>query len=295
MSDDSDRQFATLARQYLDDHGQRHPDFATELGDHRFDSHLPVLSADALARERQVLGRWAEGLAGVGPRQRTAEHQVDAAMMSAPLARQIFELDELHEPAWNPLLANPGRALYQLLARDFAPLHERLISVAGRLAEVPGTLTAARELLGTMPQVHLETAIGQFDGTISLVTGVLDRVLGGAPADSPDGAAVRRELDRVRPAALAALEEHRAWLSARLENTAAGEVADPRLGGERVARKLSLTLNTQADADAILARAHADLDRVSEQIAVLAADIAGTTPPGRAGATAAEGDPVVAR
>ncbi len=293
MSDDSDRRFATLARQFLDDQGRRHPDFATELGDHRFDSHLPVLSADALASERQVLGRWADAMAGLDPSQLTAEHQVDAAMMSGHIERQIFELDELHEAAWNPLLANPGRAVYQLLARDFAPLHERLISVAGRLAEVPGALAAARESLGAMPQVHLETAIGQFDGTVSLVTAVLDRVLTGVPEDSPDGAAVRGELDRVRPAALTALSEHRTWLSAQLAATPAGAFADPRLGAERFARKLSLTLNAQADADAILARAHADLDRVSEEIAAVAADIAGTTPPGRTGATAAQGDPVV--
>jgi uncharacterized protein (DUF885 family) len=293
VSDDSDRQFATLARQYLDDQGRRHPDFATELGDHRFDSHLPVLSADALASERQVLGRWADAMAGLDPSRLTAEHQVDAAMMSGHIERQIFELDELHEPAWNPLLANPGRAVYQLLARDFAPLHERLISVAGRLAEVPGTLAAARELLGAMPQVHLETAIGQFAGTISLVAAVLDRVLADTPEDSPDGAAVRRELDRVRPAALTALDEHRTWLSAQLTATPADGFADPRLGAQRFARKLSLTLNAQADADAILARAHADLDRVSEEIAAVAADIAGTTAPGRAGASAAQGDPVV--
>jgi uncharacterized protein (DUF885 family) len=294
VSDDSDRQFVTLARQYLDDQGQRHPDFATDLGDHRFDGHLPVLSADALARERQDLDRWARALNRLDPGQLTAEHQVDAAMMAGHIERQVFELDELREPAWNPLLANPGRAIYQLLARDFAPLHERLTSVAGRLAEVPATLAAARELLGAMPRVHLETAIGQFDGTISLVSAVLDRALAGAPEDSPDGAAVRRELDRVRPAALAALEEHRTWLSGRLADTPADGFADPRLGAERFARKLSLTLDAQADADAILTRAQADLDRVSEEIAALAAELAG---PGggrvAAGATAAGGDPVV--
>ena len=50
-----------------------------------------------------------------------------------------------------------------------------------------------------------------------------------------------------------------------------GGFADPRIGPERFARKLSLTLSAAADADAILARAEADLDRVSEQITELAA------------------------
>jgi len=57
-----------------------------------------------------------------------------------------------------------------LLARDYAPLPDRLQSLAGRLAAVPDSLSAARATLGRMPKVHLETAIGQFGGAIGLVT-----------------------------------------------------------------------------------------------------------------------------
>src|SRR6202007_1278730 len=96
----------------------------------------------------------------------SAEHGVDAAMMADSVARRVFEIDELREHTWNPLLANPGKAIYQLLARDFAPLPDRLASVAGRLAEVPAALAEARRQLGPMPRAHLETANGQVDGTI---------------------------------------------------------------------------------------------------------------------------------
>jgi uncharacterized protein (DUF885 family) len=289
MTGETDRQFATLAQEYLDDQARRHPDFATELGDHRFDAHLPARSAAALADEQQALRRWAEALGRLDTGVLTAENQVDAAMMANHIERQSFELDALHEQTWNPLPANPGRAIYQLLVRDFAPLPERLASVAGRLAEVPATLADARDLLGPMPRVHLETAIGQFAGTITLITTALDAALQAAP----DAGRLGRDLAGVRAAAADALTGHRAWLSARLEDTPEGGFADPRIGPGRFARKLSLTLNAQADADAILARAQADLDRTSEEISAVAADIAGTTPPGRAGAIAAGGDPMV--
>ena len=283
-----DDEFARLAAGYLDDRAERHPDAATELGDHRFDAQLASFTADALAADRQALDRWAAALGAVETSALAPEHQVDAAMMADDVARQIFEHDELREHARNPLLANPGRAIYGLLARDFAPWPDRLASVAGRLAAIPAALAAARPLLGPMPKVHLETAIAQFSGTIALVTDVIDAALRDAPECGDDIAAVR-------PAALDALAGHRAWLSARLsEGAADGGFADPRIGAELFARKLSLTLNTQADADAILARAHADLDRVSEEIAALAAEIAGRNSrgggPGRA---AAESDPVV--
>jgi len=89
----------------------------------------------------------------------------------------------------------------------------------------------------------------------------------------------------VRPAALDALAEHRDWLSARLEahkgagddQTAGGDgFADPRIGDALFARKLALTLSASADAGAVLARAEADLDRVTQEITELASRLGGT-------------------
>jgi uncharacterized protein (DUF885 family) len=266
----TDREFTELASAYLDDHARRHPDSATELGDHRFDAHLPARSAQDLADERHALNGWSARLAAISTSALPAEHRVDAAIMANSLARRAFELDELREHTWNPLLANPGRAIYMLLAREFAPLPDRLESVAGRLAGVPVALAAARAQLGTMPLVHTETAIGQFSGTMTLISNEIDAALAAVP---PSAAGRCSELiDQVRPAALAALAEHRDWLSAQLP----AADADPRIGAERFARKLSLTLNAQADAAAILARARADLDRVTEEITAAAASLGGS-------------------
>jgi len=269
MDDEADREFARLASEYLDDRAERHPDVATGLGDHRFDGHLPDPTAAALAGERRALDRWAGRLGALDAGALSAEHRVDAAIMADSVARRVFELDELCEHTWNPLLANPGKAIHELLARDFAPLPDRLASVASRLAEVPRTLAEARRQLDRMPRVHLETAIGQFDGTITLVSKEVDAALQDAPASAG-------RLAQVRPAALEALAEHRAWLGARLDEAAPGPDGDrdPRIGPERFARKLSLTLSAAADADAILARAQAHLDLVAEQIAELAAELA---------------------
>jgi uncharacterized protein (DUF885 family) len=290
---DADRQFAALAADYLDDRAQRHPESATGIGDHRFDARLGDGSAAALADERQALERYAARLAALDGGALAPEHRVDAAMLGGAVDLRRFELDELREHTWNPLLANPGRAVYQLLARDFAPLPDRLAGVAGRLAAIPARLAAARAQLGAMPRVHLETAISQLGGTMAMIGSAIDEALAAAP-----GAAA--QIGRVRPAALAALAGHQAWLSGRLAQSAAdGSFAEPRLGAERYARKLSLTLAAAADADAILARAQADLDQVSEQIAELAARLAGPAatagPRGAraAAAAAGAGDPLV--
>jgi uncharacterized protein (DUF885 family) len=275
-----------LADDYVDDLARRHPDTATELGDHRFDGLLPDRSQQALADERRRLDAFADQVTALDLTALSKELRVDAALLAGDVSRRLFEIEELREHTWNPLLANPGQAIYMLLARDYAPLSQRLAAVAGRLAGVPDALAAARAALELMPQVHLETAIAQFDGAIDLVTGEIDGALGRA-----GDARVIAEVERARPAAVEALTAHRDWLTTRLAEAAGHGVgdhgvgdhgagdhgfADPRIGADLFTRKLSLTLSAAADSDAILARAEADLERLTEEITRVAAGLGGT-------------------
>jgi uncharacterized protein (DUF885 family) len=265
---EADRQFAALAADYLDDRAQRHPVAATALGDHRYDALLDDVSGPALAAERDAVARYAARLGDLDPGSLLPEHRVDAAILGGAIDLRVFQLDELREHTWNPLLANPGRAVYLLLARDFAPLPDRLAAVAGRLDAIPDLLAAARRQLGPMSRVHLETAIAQFGGTIRMLGDEIDAALAQAPGSTA-------RLHRVRPIAIAALEDHQAWLRERL---AEDELAEPRIGAALFARKLSLTLNAAADAGAILARAEADLDRITAEMTELAGQLGATGP-----------------
>src|SRR5580692_11986973 len=109
-----------LADDYVDDLARRHPDTATELGDHRFDELLPDRSEAALTDERRALDDFAARLTDVDALALEPELRVDAALIAGDVARRLFEIEELREQTWNPLLANPGSALYMLLARDYA-------------------------------------------------------------------------------------------------------------------------------------------------------------------------------
>ena len=265
-------QFRRLADEYFDDLAGRHPDIATELGDHRFDGLLPDWSQTAITAERRGLETFADRVASLDLAVLSRELRVDAALLAGDVSRRLFEIEELRERTWNPLLANPGQAIYALLARDYAPLSERLTALAGRLALVPDTLAAARAALDLMPRLHTETAIAQFDGAIDLVTREMDAAL----AQTADASAIAG-VERVRPAALEALTQHRDWLAARLaDGGEPGGFAEPRIGAELFTRKLSLTLSTAADSEAILARAEADLERLTEEITRVAAGLGGT-------------------
>jgi uncharacterized protein (DUF885 family) len=265
---DADDAFAVLARSVVDGMLERRPELATFLGSHAHDGRLTIGNAEYHAE----LTRWcgdrladvrAVDLGGLSP-----EFRVDAQILANELERWQFGELELREHEWNPMLANPGRAIYLLLARDFAPLAERLRSVAGRLAAVPEALAAARSVIsGRMPRVHLETGLSQFAGTQQLIGAELARVLG----EAGDGV-VPGDLAASRAAALDAIAEHCRWLEQQLaegsgsEGSSEGGFRDPRIGAELFGRKLQLTLESAATPEALLSRALADLEETTGQI-----------------------------
>jgi uncharacterized protein (DUF885 family) len=260
-----DDRFVEIAAATLDTLLETNPEWATELGDHRFDGRLSDWSPSALEERSRQLTAQLWDLDAIDVDLLSLANRVDLEILRAQLLEQQFALEVLREHKWDPLLANPGNGVYLLLARDFAPLPDRLRAIASRLAAVPEALELARRTLHDMPGVHVETALVQFAGTVGLLTGELEEALAAEPA-------LRRVVESPRSEALAALEEHLAWLEAQLP-VADGE---PRLGPERFAAKLALALDTPISADEILARAEADLTRVSQEIAELASSLGGS-------------------
>ena len=268
MRDDADGAFASYAAATLDGLLERQPEWATSVGDHRHDDRLTV----GTAAHYQEASRWAAerlaGVAGIDAARLSAQYRVDAQILANQLARLVFMIDELREHEWNPMVANPGRAIYNLLARDFAPLPDRLRSAARRLAMLPESLAAARAVLGAMPEIHIETALTQFAGTERLLTGELIR-----QAAQANGAVT--ELSAVLPQAVEALAEHTRWLEERLASGRRDGFRDPRLYADLFSRKLRLVLDTELPVEQILARAEADLARMTEELAAAAAELMG--------------------
>ncbi len=274
MADDVDGAFASYAGATLDGLLELQPEWATSVGDHRHDDRLTVGTAGHYEQASRWAGERLAGLAAIDTSRLSPQYQVDAQILANQLTRIRFMIDELREHEWNPMAANPGRAIYNLLARDYAPLADRLRSAAARLAMLPESLAAARAVLGDMPEIHIETALTQFAGTQRLLTGELTR-----RASEVSGA--EKDLAAVLPQALEALDEHARWLEERLASGRQEGFRDPRLGTDLFSRKLRLVLDTELPVDQILARAEADLARMTGELAVAAAEF--TRRPGRAG------------
>ena len=240
-----DEPFEQLAKQYVEDLLKLNPEFATALGDHRHDDRLDDYSRSGVERNLQLEKDYLQRLSQIDPAQLGEINAIDFEILRSRIESSIFHLEVLREYEWNPMRYNAGGAIYGLLAREFAPLSERLESVKERLASVSAVLEAARENLQDPPRIHTETAILQNQGTISLVRDELNRFLEQAPE-------MKEEIAPLQQSAIEALEAHGKWLESDLLPRSNGEF---RLGEEKFRAKLAHTIDSDLSMEEILQRA----------------------------------------
>ena len=250
----ADRSFEALAARFLDSHLAACPEEATALGDHRFDDQLTDFSAAGISARVAMYRAYRDTLRAMRVETLSPQYMVDYDIMQRALDSRLFELEELREWQWNPLVYSVGEELYMLIARDFAPLETRIRSLAGRLRAIPGLLTQAQRNLNAPPAMHTQTAMLQNDGAIALLEETLEAML----APLPDG--LRDSLQTVRGMAVDALRAYGYWLKRDLITRAHG---DFRLGTERYERKFAIRLNTRQPPSTLLKEAERRLDLIT--------------------------------
>ena len=256
---DTAARFHALAEDAVEDLLRLDPEWATDLGDHRFDDQLTDMSEDGLAGAAATLADHRDELDSLDAAELEPADAVDAQILRSGLDRRLFGLQQLREHAWNPLPWLPGEAIYLLLSRDTGPVEDRLRALGGRLEAVPERLATARATLRDMPRVHVETALTQISGLISMLREQIPPLAGTAPRTF-------LSVEPMRTAAEDALVEHRDWLLEQLD----GAHGDPRLGPSLFAAKLHLFLDADLPADQVVAAAREHLDRVSDELTELA-------------------------
>ena len=256
---DTAARFHALAEDAVEDLLRLDPEWATDLGDHRFDDQLTDLSEDGLAGAAATLADHRDELDSLDAAELEPADAVDAQILRAGLDRRLFGLQQLHEHTWNPLTWLPGEAIYLLLSRDTGPVEDRLRALGGRLEVVPDRLATARATVQDMPRVHVETALTQISGLISMLREQVPPLAGTAPRTF-------LSVEPMRTAAEDALIEHRDWLLEQLD----GAHGDPRLGSSLFAAKLHLFLDADLSAEHVAATAREHLDRVTDELTELA-------------------------
>jgi uncharacterized protein (DUF885 family) len=170
---DADSAFERVAAAFVNDLPALSPVNATLSGDHRQDGTLDQVDSDGRAATVRLYEKHLAALQSIEWQALSRANQVDADLLLNEIESRLWRLVSLQEWAWNPLIYVDlsGSAIYGLMARDFAPLPERLASAASRLEQMPRFLAQARAALQPrrVPKIHAETAVQQNPGLDSII------------------------------------------------------------------------------------------------------------------------------
>ena len=250
----ADQQFEALAQRYLREAPEQSPADATSLGDHRFDDRLDDVSAAGWQARLTFAEHYLAALEPIDRSKLSRANQVDALLLLHELQSDRWRLQTLQDWRWNPLVYTriAGDALYNLLARDFAPAPERLRNLGKRLDEIPRFLAQVREVLdpARVPKVHAETASKQNAGLKAMLDGEIAAQIATLP--QADQEVLRASLAKAR----SAVSQHQIWLDKRLLPESKG---DFRLGSALYDQKLAFALFSPLSRQEIRARAESEL------------------------------------
>ena len=274
-----DMKFQSLANLYITELIGMNPEWATSLGEHKYDNLLNDYSLAGVIKERAFTEKYLKELNKIPFDKLSKVNNVDARIMQHNLEYNLFQIDTLREYEWNPMRYNAGSAINDLIARNFAPLKDRLISASNRLELIPNVVAAAKANLKNPPKIYTETAIQQNRGVINLIKNDLQMFIDEArnqdDSMNPQTKAMPcnktgllcekeyTELKSAQEKAIAALEDYGTWLEKDLLPRSNG---DFRLGDEKYRQKLKFALQSDLSKEEILKRAMADLIETQQKM-----------------------------
>jgi uncharacterized protein (DUF885 family) len=244
------------------------PTYATLLGIHAWDEQLADQSRERvladIERDRaHVAAVEALDSAGLSPEARF-ERELELHHVRLRIYRtETVRIWERRSTGASAL----GDALFPLFTRDFAPLPERLDSIAARLEAAPGFLAGFRSR-AVVPQVAqwLQIELNASDN----VPRFLDEIVAAADAGGVGVSAVgRRRLIQAVDRAKTSIEGQVEWL----HEIRPGATADWPIGPERYGELVQLRGFEGLDADAILEIGWQQLERNHADRAAAAREI----------------------
>lgn len=258
-------QLGELSRRWLDGWLALNPVSATQIGKHDYDTEIDDLSAEGRQKLVEFSRKILAELDAVDAEKLSRENQIDAAILLNQVSGDIWAVETLQSWAWDPQVYSQlaGGAIYSVMAREFAPLSQRLVSATARMQKIPRVFEQMRTNLDPkrVPKIHAETVAKQTAGLLSLIDTFITPNAGQLQGED------RRALDEAVVALRKAVAEQQKWLDTVLVPSAAG---DFRVGEKLYDEKLQYSLNSSLSRQEIRSRAENELERVRQEMYAVA-------------------------
>jgi hypothetical protein len=242
-----------FASGFIETYFEANPLFATYQGRHEYDGLFPDWSEAGLTRWMRRLHQLRDSAAAFPIDSSNTSARFEQEYVIAVIDRDLFWGERADLPHRNPEFYTGGLDPNVYLAREYAPLPERIRAFTRYATNLPAALAHARSNLRTpMPKAYAKIGQGR-------ITGLAEYLEASVPAvfASVSDTTLQRQFATANAGAAQALRKLSAWFGQQ-EKQGTDNFA---LGPERFSEMLRLTEGVDLPLDSLESRGREDMDR----------------------------------
>ena len=249
-----DNLFGETAKDWLEDMLKSSPVSATQIGKHDYDEMVDDLGIQAIQGSAQKAKAFLAKLEKINRKALSKPVAIDYNLLVNSLKSQIWNIETLKEWEWNPLYYQNviGSAIYNLMARDFAPIRLRLLAAGERMKKSPALFAAVRANIkpAKVPTPYAITYSAQNKGLKSIIDEmIIPELKNLAPSEQEELKAIIAKYNQE-------VDAHQKWIDETLVPVAK---ADFRVGAKVFDKQLKFVLQSSLTREDIKQKA---LDRI---------------------------------
>jgi hypothetical protein len=238
---------------FIETYFEANPEFAAYQGRHEYDGAFPDWSEAGLKRWMGRLHQLRDSAAAFAIDSSKSQQQLERDYVLAVIDRDLFWGERADLPHWNPEFYTGSLDPNVYVAREYAPLPQRLRSFTRYATNLPAALANVRTNLRTpMPKSFADIGRGRLAGLASYLRDDVPRAF-----SSVNDSALRQEFETANSGAVKALEGLTAWFGEQAKQG----TANYALGPERFAEMLRMTEGVDIPLDSLQRRGQEDMDR----------------------------------
>ncbi|MEO6695667.1 MAG: DUF885 domain-containing protein [Ignavibacteria bacterium] len=163
----SDSEFEKLAEDFLNEYLAWRPQQGTNLGLHQYDGKVTDFSGSSVLTEIQRLENYNTRLNLTDPNSLSQKNYFDYKLLQNAIGKELFNFEGRNSFFRNPMTYAGAIDVNIYIARDFAPIEDRIRSIIAIEKEAPLIYANARTLLSddVIPKTFVTTAISIAKGT----------------------------------------------------------------------------------------------------------------------------------
>lgn len=264
----ADQQFAECASQFLARLFSMRPVLATSMGIHEHDDRLRNFDRYSLHEELALTREFLHSIDKVSVVDLTGHNRLDYRIARAEAQMMIAEFEHQNAVFRRPdiYLDEAVYGCYLLMARSFAPVEQRAVSLLARLRQVPKTLRSAEANILSSAMPFVETARMSAQGALQLYREGVDRF-----TESVSPPSLQRLLRTAAEEAATAVESFLHWLNGPISASADLNFA---LGRVQYDYAVQVGHMLDEDADSLLAYGENSVQQTVMALQETAAEIA---------------------